>query len=383
MNKGFKYRIYPNEEQRTQFAKTFGCVRFVWNRMLEDKNAYYEVHKNDEHKKTLNVTPAKYKAEFEWLKEVDSLALCNTQLNLEKAYSRFYSDSNVGFPKFKSKKSSRKSYTTNFVNENIVVTDDGYIKLPKTSPVMMKMHRPIPNDYKIKSATVSLTPTGKYFVSVLCEYVKSVVDKNPDDIKDDKVIGMDFSVPDLYADSNGHRPGMPKYYKQSKERLAFEQRRLSHMKKGSSNYIKQKARIAKIHEYIANQRKDALHKESTRIANAYDCVCIETLDMDEMKTSTEYDIARTVSDDGWGNFTAYLAYKLKDRGKPLIEVSKWFPSSQLCHNCGYRYHAAKDPRIKNWECPECHEYHNRDVNAALNIRDEGIRILKEKITPDR
>lgn len=377
MNKGFKYRIYPNEEQRIQFVKTFGCVRFVWNRMLEEKNAYYE-----EHKRTLSVTPAKYKSEFEWLKEVDSLALCNAQLNLGKAYSRFYSDPNVGFPKFKSRKSSRKSYTTNLVNGNVVVTDDGYIKLPKTSPVKMKMHRPIPDGYKIRSVTVSLTPTGKYFVSILCECGESAITRNPNELK--SFIGLDFSVPDLYVDSEGHTPDCPKRHKQSEKRLAFEQRKFSRMKRGSSNYAKQKVRIAKIHEHIANQRKDALHKESTRITNAYDCVCIEALNVKEIGTSDgKYRLGKYIGDDGWGEFVGYLAYKIKDRGKPLIKVGKSYPSSQLCHNCGYQYSGTKDLSVRSWECPQCHERHDRDVNAALNIRDEGMRVLREKIAADR
>lgn len=164
MNKAYKFRIYPNKEQEILFDKTFGCVRFIYNHMLADKIAYYK-----ETKKKLNNTPAQYKKEFEWLKEVDSLALANAQLNLQTAYNNFFRDKKIGFPKFKSKKSNRHSYTTNFVNNNIKL-ENGYLVLPKVKAVKLKQHREIPQDYQLKSVTVSKTPTGKYYASILFEY---------------------------------------------------------------------------------------------------------------------------------------------------------------------------------------------------------------------
>lgn len=201
-NKAFKFRIYPTSDQKVLLAKTFGCVRFIYNQMLSDKIKHYE-----ETKQKLNNTPAQYKSEFEWLKEVDSLALANAQMNLQKAYNNFFRSPKVGFPKFKSKKSSRRSYTTNYVNGNIVI-ENGYIKLPKVGLVRLKQHRLIPSDYKLKSVTVSQTPSGEYYVSVLFEYENQIQPIEPQTF-----LGLDFSMSELYKDSNGNEPQYPRYYR--------------------------------------------------------------------------------------------------------------------------------------------------------------------------
>ncbi len=261
MNKAYQFRIYPNEEQKILFAKTFGCVRFIYNKMLGDKIEYY-----NQTKEKLNNTPAQYKTEFEWLKEVDSLALANAQMNLQDAYNNFFRDKKVGFPKFKSKKSSKRSYTTNYVNGNIIVRD-GMIRLPKLGFVKMKQHRNIPDDYKLKAVTVSKNAGGKYFASVLFEYEEEIAEKELESF-----IGLDFSMHELYIDSNGNCPAFPRYYRLSEKKLKKEQRKLSKMVRGSINREKQRVRVAKLHEKIANQRKDFLHKQSRQIANAYDCV---------------------------------------------------------------------------------------------------------------
>src|SRR5699024_3625603 len=263
-NKAYKFRIYPNAEQQIMFAKTFGCVRFIYNRMLADKIKYYE-----ETKQKLNNTPAQYKKEFEWLKEVDSLALANAQMNLQTAYGNFFRSPKIGFPKFKSKKSNQKSYTTNCVNGNITV-ENYYIKLPKIGLVKLKQHRMIPSGYKLKSVTVSQTSSGKYYASVLFEYENQVQEIEPKTF-----LGLDFSMHELYRDSNGDEPCYPRYYRQAEKRLKREQRKLSLMQKGSKNRDKQRIRVAKHHEKVANQRKDFLHKQSKQITNAYDCVCVE------------------------------------------------------------------------------------------------------------
>ncbi len=242
-------------------ARTFGCVRFIYNRMLSDKIKYYE-----ETKQKLNNTPAQYKKEFEWLKEVDSLALANAQMNLQAAYNNFFRSPKVGFPKFKSKKSNRRSYTTNCVNGNILI-ENGYIKLPKVGLVKLKQHRLIPSGYKLKSVTVSQTPGGKYYVSVLFAYENQVQQIEPQTF-----IGLDFSMHELYKDSNGSEPQYPRYYRQAEKKLRRGQRKLSLMRKGSKNRDKQRIRVAKMHEKVANQRKDFLHKQSRQIANAYLCL---------------------------------------------------------------------------------------------------------------
>jgi len=344
------------------FAKTFGCVRFVYNRMLADKIKYYE-----ETKQKLNNTPAQYKKEFEWLKEVDSLALSNAQMNLQSAYNNFFKNPKTRFPKFKSKKSNRRSYTTNCVNRNIKLVD-GYLTLPKVGKVKVKQHRNVPDDYKLKSVTVSQTPSRKYYASILFEYENQIQEQKPKTF-----LGLDYSMHELYKDSNGNEPSYPRYYRQAEKKLAKEQRKLSKMQKGSNNRNKQRLKVAKLHEKVANQRKDFLHKQSRQIANAYDCVCIESLDMKALSQSLHF--GKSVFDNGWGMFTTFLKYKLEDMGKQLVKVDKWFASSQTCHVCGYKNTATKNLSIRAWDCPNCGTRHDRDENAAINIRDEGMRLV--------
>ena len=320
MNKAYKFRIYPNEKQKILFAKTFGCVRFIYNKMLEDKIEYY-----NKTKERLNNTPAQYKTEFEWLKEVDSLALANAQMNLQKAYNNFFSNpKKFSFPKFKSKHRSQKSYTTNNQKGSVKI-ENGYIQLPKTGLVKIKQHRNIPDYYKIKSVTISQNASGKYFASVLFDYEEEIAEKELGSF-----IGLDFSMHELYIDSNGNCPEFPRYYRRSEKKLKKEQRKLSKMVKGSRNREKQRIRVAKLHEKVANQRNDFLHKQSRQIANVYDCVCIENLNMQAMAQSLNF--GKSVSDNGWGMFTAFLKYKLKKLGKRLVKIDKFFASSQICRD---------------------------------------------------
>ena len=333
MNKAYKFRIYPNAEQQIILAKTFGCVRFIYNRMLSDKINHYE-----ETKQKLNNTPAQYKSKFPWLKEVDSLALANAQMNLQTAYNSFFRNTKIGFPKFKSKKSNRRSYTTNCVNGNISI-DNGFLKLPKVGLVKLKQHRLILSNYKLKSVTISQTPSGKYYASVLFEYENQIQEQELHDF-----LGLDFSMHGLYKDSNGNEPAYPRYYRQAEERLKREQRKLSLMQKGSKNRSKQRIKVANLHEKVTNQRKDFLHKQSRQIVNAYDCVCIENLDMKAMSQSLNF--GKSVTDDGWGMFVTFLKYKLEETGKRLVKVNKFFASSQICNVCGYKNTATKNLSIR-------------------------------------
>lgn len=220
----------------------------------------------------------------------------------------------------------------------------------------------------LKKNTVSQTPTGKYYVSILFEYENQVQNKVPQSF-----LGLDYAMHGLYKDSNGKEAKYPDYYRQAEKKLKREQRKLSKMEKGSKNRKKQRIKVAKIYEKISNQRKDFLHKQSRQIANAYDCVCIEDLDMMALAKSLHF--GKSVYDNGWGMFTIFLKYKLEEQGKRLIKVDKFFASSQICSCCGYKNKDIKDLSIRVWDCPNCGTHHDRDVNAAINIKNEGMRII--------
>ena len=288
---------------------------------------------------------------------------------MQTAYKNFFKDKSIGFPKFKSKKSGHHSYTTNFVNGNIKL-NDRTIVLPKLKTVRIKKHRQVPSDYILKSVTVSQEPNGNYYVSILFEYS---VDIKPQ-YDASKAIGLDFSMSELYVSSEGFTAEYPRYYRKSQEKLAKAQRILSHREKGSKNYYKQKRKIAKIHSKIANQRKDFLHKQSRQITNAYDVICIESLNMKAMSQSLHF--GKSVADNGWGMFISFIDYKQAEQGKILVKVDRRYPSSKTCSACGYKNDGLQ-LKDRFWVCPECNTFHNRDENASYNIKNEGLRILKE------
>ena len=374
MNSAIKYRLYPTSEQKIMFAKTFGCCRKVYNLMLSEKIESYKTTG-----KFVAVTPAKYKKDFPYLKEVDSLALANVQLNLQSAFRNHFDRNRrkkTGFPKFKSAKHSRKSYTTNNQNGTVAIIDNRYIRLPKTGKVRAVIHRVPGTDWKLKSATVSCSSDDRYYVSVLFEYENSastyVVDEN-------NAIGMDYASDGLYVDDKGNIGTNHKFYRESHKKLAKEQRKLSRKKgsrKGedkSHNYLKQQRKVNRIHTHIANQRKDNLHKISAEIANQYDIVCVENLNMRNM-SNRGFGNGKATLDNGYGMFLDMLEYKLANRGKYLVKVDKWYPSSQICHCCGKRHPEMKDLRIRTMRC-ECGYVMDRDRNAAMNIKKEGLRIM--------
>lgn len=360
-NIAYKYRIYPNKEQKEKFVKTFGCVRFIYNKMLFDKIDHYKKTKEN-----LKITPAKYKKDFAFLKEVDSLALANAGINLERAYKNFFRDKKVAYPKFKSKHKNQNSYTTNNQKGTIDVKG-GYLKLPKVGYVKIKLHREIPNNYNIKSATITMSASGKYYVSILLEYENQVEKQELS-----KAIGLDYSMHELYVDSEGNKAKYPRYYRKVEERLKRESRKLSKMQKGSNNRSKQRRKIAILHEKVANQRKDFLHKLSRKITNAYDLVCIESLNMKVMSQCLKF--GKSVLDNGWGMFVRFMEYKLNQLGKTLAKVDKYYASSQICSSCGSKNPEVKDLSLRKWKCVCCGMIHNRDKNAAINIRNEGIRL---------
>ena len=373
MNKAIKYRLNPTSEQEVMFAKTFGCCRKVYNLMLEDKITLYK-----ETKSFGKQTPAMYKTDYPFLKEVDSLALANVQLNLQGAMKNCFDKKRKkknGFPKFKSSKHSRKSYTTNNQNGTVGIVDSRYIKLPKIGNVRVVIHREPKSDWVIKSATVSQDSDGKYYVSVVFEYDQEIKQIPISD----NAIGLDYASDGLYVDDKGNVGSNHKYYRESHNKLAKEQRRLSRKvgsKKNSAksnNYLKQLRKVNKIHRHIANQRLDNLHKISTEIANQYDIVCVESLNM-EVMSNKGFGNGKATLDNGYGMFLNMLEYKLAERGKYLVKVDKWFPSSQLCHCCGQIHKEMKDLRIRTMKC-DCGLTISRDQNAAINIKNEGLRIL--------
>jgi putative transposase len=361
-NKAYKFRLYPNKEQEILFNKTFGCVRFIYNQMLADKIEHYK-----ETKQKLNNTPAQYKKEYKWLKEVDSLALANAQMNLQTAYGNFFRSPKVGFPKFKSKKRNKASYTTNNQKGTVSIID-GKLRLPKVGLVKMKQHRVIPSDQMIKSATISKTPSGKYYVSILVEYEQYIpniqLDKN-------KALGLDYASHSFYVDSQNREADYPRFYRNAQKKLAKEQRKLSLMTFTSNNYFKQRVKVAKIHEYISNQRKDWIHKLSTELANEYDYICVEDINMQHMAQSLK--LGKSTNDNGFGMFRVILGYKLADRGKMLVKIDKWFPSSKMCRFCG---NINKELTLADrvWNCI-CGEVINRDENAAINILNVGLNMV--------
>ena len=362
-NKAYKFRLYPTKEQEIMFVKTFGCVRFIYNKMLADKIEFYK-----ETKQKLNNTPAQYKKEYEWLKEVDSLALANAQMNLQTAYNNFFRNPKVGFPKYKSKKRNKNSYTTNNDKGGKLRIENGRIRLPKVGLVKIRQHRIIPDNQKIKSATITKTPSGKYYVSILVEYEQYIPDVQLDK---NKALGLDYASHSFYVDSQGREANYPKFYRNAQIILAKEQRKLSHMKYGSNNYQKQRLRVARLQERIANQRKDWIHKLSTQLANDYDYICVEDINMQNMAQSLN--LGKSTNDNGFGMFRTILAYKLADRGKELIKIDKWFPSSKMCRFCGtINKNLTLADRI--WTC-ECGKTLNRDENAAINIMNVGLSMV--------
>lgn len=372
--KAYKFRLYPTEEQELFFIKSFGCVRKVYNLMLEDRINGYEETKDDSSKKRSFPTPAKYKKDFPFLKEVDSLALANAQLNLDKAYKNFFRDKSVGFPKFKSKKNPVQSYTTNNQNGTIALIDSKFIKVPKLkSLIRIKLHRK--PEGVIKSGTISRHSSGKYYISLLC---KEEISELP---KVNSAIGIDLGITEFAIFSDGQKIDNNRFASKMSKKLKREQRKLSRRallakQKGinlfeARNYQKQKLKVARLHEKVMNQRTDFLNKLSTEIIKNHDIICIEDLNTKGMLRN--HKLAKSISDVSWSSFVTKLQYKADWYGREIIKIDKWFPSSQICSKCGHR-DGKKSLEAREWTCPVCHTCHDRDINASINVLTEGLRI---------
>ena len=368
IHKAFRYRLYPDQEQQGSLAVIFGCVRFVFNFFLAMRKQEYQLNYAtvSYNRCSEELTALKRDPDHLWLNDADSTALQSALRDLDTAFKNMF-EHRSGHPKFRSKRDHHDSYTSKNNNNSIAVADKA-VRLPKLGWVKAKISRPV--EGRILRASVEHTPSGKYYVSVLCEC------EEPGKLSGGDAVGIDLGLRDfaVLSDSLTHIPN-PEPLRKLLKKLKHEQRALSRKTKGSHHYELQRAKVARLHEQIRACRDDHHQKLSTALIRKYGVIGIEDLDVRQLLSENSREDARRISDSGWRSFVSMLEYKADWYGRRVIKVGRYYPSSQLCHDCGYRYPSVKEKRLTIWTCPQCGKVHQRDENASLNIRDEALRIL--------
>lgn len=366
--KTFKYRLYPTKEQEQTLARYFGSVRFVYNHFLnERKQQYLETHKSDNYySQARSLTEMKKSDEYSWLKEINSQTLQFALRNLETAYVNFFRG-NAKFPRFKTKKHGGSFH----IPQHCSIVD-GRIFIPKfKGGIRITEHQKFQG--KLKNMTISVTPSGKYYVSILSEIQYEPLQKT------NAVVGIDLGIKDLVITSDGKKYSSNKFIKKYSKKLKKAQQHLSKKIKGSNTWNRQRVKVARIHEKISNCRKDKLHKISTDLVRNHDVICCEDLNVKGMQRN--HKLAQAIADASWGIFLVFLSYKCENNDKQLVKIGRWFPSSKTCHHCGYINQGLR-LKDREWICPHCGETLDRDHNAAINILNEGLKILTSAGTVD-
>jgi len=363
VEKAYKFRIYPTKKQEKMFQKNFGCVRFVYNHYLEMRIKKYKENKSDMRYNQCSADLTQLKKSLVWLQDVDSTSLQTALKNLDNAFFNFFSNKKFGYPKFKSKRKSKKSFTTKSASIKIV---DNYINLPKVKLVKCKFSRKI--EGKILNVTVSQSKSGKYYVSLCCK-----VENIPQFEPTHKSVGIDLGLKNFLITSDGMKFDNQKFLLKSEKLLKKIQKKFSKSKVNGKNHEKLRIKLAKQYEKVSNQRKDYLHKLSATLIKQYDIICLENLKIQNMIKN--HRLAKSIQDVSWNEFVRILQYKADWYGKYIQKIDTYYPSSQICSCCGYQNTVVKSLSVRNWVCPNCNTSHDRDMNASINVLNQGLKLL--------